>query len=161
MSVLINGNPTTDFDVYKGLRQGDPLSPFLFLIAAKGLAGLMRNVVSHDKFQGFRFNDYLHIKLLQFVDDMILVCDGKLNNLWTIKVVLHGFELASGLMNLNKSKFYGINLQASVLRDTSNFMACVVGLVPINFLGIQVGANPSRKETWVHLVDKVNKRLAK
>jgi hypothetical protein len=41
MSVLVNGSPTGDFTVCKGLRQGDPLSPFLFLIVAEGLTGLM------------------------------------------------------------------------------------------------------------------------
>jgi mannosylglycoprotein endo-beta-mannosidase len=41
MSVLINGSPIDDFNVGRGLRQGDPLSPFLFLIAVEGLAGLM------------------------------------------------------------------------------------------------------------------------
>ncbi|CAK8566440.1 unnamed protein product [Lathyrus sativus] len=162
MSVLINGSPTTEFEMYRGLRQGDPLSPFLFLIVAEGLVGLMRNVVSRDKFQGFKFNDFLHIKLLQFVDDTILVCDGKLNNLWTTKAILCGFELKSGLcVNWNKSKVYGINLHADVLRVASNFLACAVGLVPFNFLGIQVGFNPRRKATWTHLVDKVKKRLTK
>ncbi|MCH99815.1 LINE-1 reverse transcriptase like, partial [Trifolium medium] len=45
MSILINGRPTEDFKVERGLRQGDPLSPFLFLIVVEGLAGMMRKAV--------------------------------------------------------------------------------------------------------------------
>lgn len=41
MSVLVNGSPTQDFKVHRGLRQGDLLSPFLFLIVAEGLAALV------------------------------------------------------------------------------------------------------------------------
>jgi len=40
--VLVNGSPTTKFKPLKGLRQGDHLTPFLFLIVAEGLAGVVR-----------------------------------------------------------------------------------------------------------------------
>ena len=42
ISVLVNESPTTEFKPKKGLRQGDPLTPFLFLIVAEGLAGVVR-----------------------------------------------------------------------------------------------------------------------
>ncbi|MCI10394.1 LINE-1 reverse transcriptase like, partial [Trifolium medium] len=54
MSLLVNGSPTSEFNVGKGLRQGDPLSPFLFLIVAEGLTGLMRKAVESCNFHGYK-----------------------------------------------------------------------------------------------------------
>jgi hypothetical protein len=50
-SVLVNGSPTNLIHMPKGLRQGDPFAPFLFIIAVEGLKGLMDNVVDQGKFQ--------------------------------------------------------------------------------------------------------------
>ena len=50
MSILINGSPMEEINIQRGLKQGDPLSPFLFLLVAEGFSGLMRNVVNLDLF---------------------------------------------------------------------------------------------------------------
>jgi len=51
-SVLVNGCPTDEFPIERGLRQGGPLSPFLFLLAAEGLNILMPAVVRAQLFNG-------------------------------------------------------------------------------------------------------------
>jgi len=52
VSVLVNGSPTKEFSMERGLRQGDPLSPFLFLIAAEGLNIMMNSLVENNLFVG-------------------------------------------------------------------------------------------------------------
>jgi hypothetical protein len=76
MSVLVNGSPTKDFSVGKGLRQGDPLSPFLFLIVAEGLTGLMSKAVDSHRFDGYKVSNNIYFHTLQFADDTIIVGKG-------------------------------------------------------------------------------------
>nr|GEU84038.1 hypothetical protein [Tanacetum cinerariifolium] len=53
-SILINGSPTFEFSIKRGLRQGDPLSPFLLIIVMEGLHCVMSNVVSSGLIQGIK-----------------------------------------------------------------------------------------------------------
>ena len=52
VSVLVNGSPTKEFVPTRGLRQGGPMAPFLFLIVAEGLAGLVRQAVKKGLYCG-------------------------------------------------------------------------------------------------------------
>jgi hypothetical protein len=161
MSVLINGSPTEDFKVGRGLRQGDPPSPFLFLIAAEGLAGLMRRAVELHKFKGYHVSDNMQVQMLQFADDTILMGEGTRENLWAIKTLLRSFELVSGLkINFVKSKLYGVNIVPSFMAAGSAFLSCRAESIPFKFLGIPVGANPRRRATWKPVVENMEKRLS-
>ncbi|CAJ2651715.1 unnamed protein product [Trifolium pratense] len=160
MSVLVNGSPTEDFIIGRGLRQGDPLSPFLFLIVAEGLAGMMKKAVSIGKFKGFKVNANLHFELLQFADDTIIMGEDSWENIWAIKSLLRGFELVSGLkINFEKSKLYGVNVDSCFLKAGAAFLSCNTAATPFKFLGIPVGANPRRRETWNPVLEAMTKRL--
>jgi hypothetical protein len=56
-SILVNGSPTNEFKFERGLRQGDPLSPFLFLLAAEGLNVMMKASVDAGLFRGYLIGD--------------------------------------------------------------------------------------------------------
>jgi len=74
-SVLVNGSPTDEFKFERGLRQGDPLSPFLFLIAAEGLNVMMKALEEAGLFSGYKVgaNNHVSITHLQFVDHSFTV----------------------------------------------------------------------------------------
>ena len=72
ISVLINGSPTSEFIPKRGLRQGDPLAPFLFNVVVEALNGLMRTAVEANLYKGLSVggND-VTISILQYADDTI------------------------------------------------------------------------------------------
>jgi hypothetical protein len=60
--------------MHKGLKQRDPLAPFLFLIAAEGLRGLMENALDQKKFESMKVGTKkVEFSLLQYADDTIFV----------------------------------------------------------------------------------------
>jgi len=76
-SVLLNGNPTKEFQVHRGLRQGDPLSPFLFILAMEGLYVAMEDTVHHSLYKEVNVgNLQILVSHLFYADDAIFV--GKL-----------------------------------------------------------------------------------
>lgn len=54
IAVLVSGSPRQEFMMQKGLRQGDSMTPFLFLVVAEGLNGLLRQAVLNNDFSGVR-----------------------------------------------------------------------------------------------------------
>jgi len=82
MSVLVNGSPTKEFILKKGLRQDEPLALFLFLIAAKGLAGVSRTVVESLEIE----KTLDKVNMLQYVDDTLFFCKANIKSVFNIKV---------------------------------------------------------------------------
>ncbi|KAK2387063.1 hypothetical protein QL285_060888 [Trifolium repens] len=161
MSVLINGSPTEEINIQRGLKQGDPLAPFLFLLVAEGLGGMMKRAVEMHRFKGFQIGrNGPVISHLQYADDTLCIGEASIQNLWTLKAVLRGFELCSGLkVNFWKSSLMGINVSQSFMRLASIFLNCRMGVMPFKYLGLPVGANPRRASTWEPMLNSLRKRL--
>src|SRR4051812_29195592 len=97
ISVLVNGSATKDFSANKCLRQGDPLSPFIFVLVMEGLTALVKKAMEVGEFKPFMFGEEDHVDILQFADDIVILGEPSCDNLWNLKVILRGFELVSGM----------------------------------------------------------------
>ncbi|GJT09443.1 RNA-directed DNA polymerase, eukaryota [Tanacetum coccineum] len=85
-SVLVNGSPSNEFRIHRGLRQGDPLSHFLFIIAMDGLHIVMEDAKAAGLFHGLKLdNNDLHLSHLLYADDVIFMGEWSLSNVRVIK----------------------------------------------------------------------------
>jgi hypothetical protein len=161
LSVLVNGSPTSEICIQRGLKQGDPLAPFLFLLVVEGFSGVMRRAVDLGIFKGFSFGrGEVVISHLQYADDTLCIGEASISNLWALKAILRGFEMASGLkVNFFKSGLLGVNVSSEFMASTSTFLNCRLESIPFKYLGLPIGANPKSNATWDPLVEKMRKRL--
>ncbi|KAL3637949.1 hypothetical protein CASFOL_018397 [Castilleja foliolosa] len=160
-SVIINGSPSSEFSMEKGLRQGDPMSPFLFLLVAECLGLMVQKAVSMGRFRPVRVGKKeVEVSMLQFADDTLFIGEANNENIFTLKSILRMFELWSGLrVNYNKSCLYGINVNKKDFEDWSGFLNCNRGTLPFDFLGLKVGASFNRRRSWEEVENKLDTRI--
>jgi hypothetical protein len=124
-SVLVNGSLTVEFPLERGLRQGDPLSPFLFLLAAEGFHVLMESLAINNLFSGYQIgrSEPVVVSHLQFVDDTLILGEKSWANVRVMRVVLLLFESLSGLkVNFSKSQLVGVNVAESWLSEAATVL---------------------------------------
>jgi hypothetical protein len=161
LSILVNGSLTKEFNIHRGLKQGDPLAPFLFLLVAEEFGDIMRKAMEINLFKGFSVGrDGMIISHLQYADDTLCLGEVTVQNIWTIKSILRGFHMASGLkVNFWKSSLMGVNVSEEFMELACDFLNCRRGQIPFKYLGLPVGANPKRISTWEPLIEYLKKRL--
>ncbi|RVX00219.1 putative ribonuclease H protein [Vitis vinifera] len=136
-SVLVNGVPTGFFSSTKGLRQGDPLSPHLFVLGMEVLSALLRRAAVGGFFSGCRKE-----------------------NMTFLSWILAWFEAASGLrINLAKSELIPVG-EVEEIEEMAVELGCRVGSLPNVYLGLPLGAPHKASSMWDGVEEKMRRRLA-
>jgi len=105
-SVLINGRAYGFFQSSRGLKQGDPLSPTLFIIAAEVLTRGLNSLHTDTEFKGYGLPKWSpKINHLSYADDTILFCSGDRGSVIKMMKILRDYEDVSGQM-VNKAKSF-------------------------------------------------------
>lgn len=122
-SILINGHPTDLFHPSRGIRQGDPLSPYIFIICAEVLSGLITKSQQDGLIHGISIaTNAPEITHLWYADDSILFCGAKPEEVTVIMQILKLYQEASEQrVNLDKSDMIfnpNISLLAQIGKGT-------------------------------------------
>ena len=117
-SGIINGGYVTNyFKVSRGVRQGCPLSPSLFILSAELLAQKIRQ---SSKSKGIKLPGNVEVKLSQFADDTTLICKDIESLKENIMIIINKFSKISGLkLNKKKTKAIWIALKTTSLYGTT------------------------------------------
>lgn len=157
--VLVNGNASESFCHACGLRQGDPLSPLLFIIVMDVLTAIFRKADSADLF-GPLVCWGIHHRLSLYVDDAVLLLRPLLHEMVAAKTLLACFGAALGLhCNFIKSSMSPIRCSVDELQEIVTASGCCIKELPITYLGLPLSLVALTKAQLQPLIDNIAAQL--
>ncbi|XP_050211464.1 uncharacterized protein LOC126661653 [Mercurialis annua] len=162
LSVLVSGSPTHNFFMGKGVREGDPISPMLFVLAVEGLKALFDKAISHSFIDGVHIDGYPDpVSILQFADDTLIFIPNDMNMIVNLLRILRCFEKVSSLhINYKKSSILGVNVDDASLQMAASILNCPISSLPIMYLGLPLSLRPIKAALWQPVVTNFHNQLA-
>ena len=155
----MNGVPGKTFHCKRGVRQGDPLSPLLFVLAAD----LLQSIINRAKDLGLiqlpipllSTSDF---PILQYADDTLIIMQGCARQLFCLKALLGSFSESTGpRINFKKSMMIPINISQDRLNHLARTFGCSIGSLPFTYLGLPLGLTKPRVEDFLPIVSRCEK----
>eukprot|EP00253_Pinus_taeda_P027470 PITA_27470 len=159
-SILVNGSRSETFIPSRGIRQGDPLSPFLFVILMEGLSRLIHKAKEQGNLRGLHpLQSIPATTHQQFVDDTLLHGTPTVKEALAFKSILILFSKASGMeINHAKSKIFFFNTHLAIQKHLSSILGFKRGNLPSKYLGAPLTSKPSQKHHWESTIAKLENK---
>ncbi|CAM8999426.1 unnamed protein product [Rhodiola kirilowii] len=159
-SIMINEEMIDFFEGKRGLRQGDPLSPFLFTIAMECLSRMLQRL---NRTGGFYYHPKCHcfkLSHIMFTDDLLLFSSGRPSVVLAIKEVVSKFLNFSGLsINLQKSQLFTGGMNVGKVSWIEEVIGCKVAPLPVRYLGLPFTSKSLSRKDCESLIEKITARL--
>ncbi|GJX40548.1 RNA-directed DNA polymerase, eukaryota, reverse transcriptase zinc-binding domain protein, partial [Tanacetum coccineum] len=160
-SICVNGDSHGFFKAKRGLRQGDPISPYLFTLVMEVLNLMIKRHIRRDnRFKYHTGCSKLKITSLCFADDLLMFCHGDLLSASILRRGLDEFSLASGLYpSRNKSEVFFSNFSPITKVEILMAMPFTEGTLPIRYLGVPLSSRRIKASDCRVLIDAVKNKI--
>eukprot|EP00253_Pinus_taeda_P004365 PITA_04365 len=160
--VLVNGSPSKTFNASRGIRQGDPMSPFLFILAVEGLGRFIKQERTANRIKGLQiWGNNLPLTHQQFVDDIMLFGEPTVREVRQLRRILDLFAEACGLeINKDKSCIFIFNTIDQVKSHLIRILGFKKGELPTKYLGNVLDYTSRRMKNWQGVLDKLSNKVA-
>ncbi|KAK9993595.1 hypothetical protein SO802_023298 [Lithocarpus litseifolius] len=161
-SLLINGEPVGNIKPSRGIRQGDPLSPYLFLLCSEGLHRMIKKAADDGEIQGVSIcRNGPKLTHLFFADDSLLFCRATTQECQKVLEILSSYERVSG-QKLNRDKT-SLFFSKSTSIDMQNQIMGALGVSALRqyeaYLGLPAMVGRNKRASFDHLKQRVWKKL--
>lgn len=145
----------------RGVRQGDPLSPLLFILAVDYLQVLINKAKDMDLLKlPFPLQSSSDFPVVQYANDTLIIMEGDPKQLFFLKTLLQNFSDSRGLkVNYSKSMLLPVNISEESLDHLAKTFGCSKGSLPFTYLGLPLGLTKPRVQDFLPLVNKCERRL--
>jgi hypothetical protein len=151
--VMVNGSPGRKIAHARGLCQGDPLSPQLFVLAMEVVIVLFRRAADHG-FLSPLGNCTQVQRVSIFADDVVIFVKPTTQDLVTVRELLRVFGEVSGLrVNYNKTAATLIRGGEAEQQLVTEVLHCQISEFPIKYLGLQLALRPLTKAQWMPMLE--------
>lgn len=144
-SVILNGTSGRQFSCKHGVRQDDPLSPLIFVLAADLLQAAINDAFRAGRIQLPIPSGEYEYPVIQYADDMIVFMLADIVQTNQMKQILINYATSAGLrINFKQSTLIPINLENDDPQVFASLFGCIIGWMPFTYLGLPLGtARPS------------------
>ena len=159
-SISLNGELHGFFKATRGLRQGDPLSPYLFVLAMEGLGGILRQATQALNFKYHWRCKQNSITHLCFADDLMLFCHVDKDSVGILKSSLDKFSSLSGLKtNHTKSSIYLSGIDGNLKSAIREQVGYDQWALPVRYLGVPLISTRLTQVDCLPLVERITSRI--
>ena len=158
-AVFLNGARGKWFRHRRGLRQGDPLSPMLFILAMESLHRLLELTTSNGSLTPIAHR-CAKLRISMYADDAAIFLNPVMEEVRELASLLSTFGLASGLVvNINKSACFPIRCEDLDVPHIMQFFNCPIKSFPCTYLGLSLHFRKLGRVEVQPLIEKVAARL--